>query len=82
MKTVEVFRWYLPPRAGAGPRAKPYLSRWKMTAEEAAARGALRPEPATRELRDVPETAQEQLRSMLFYQGVGRDGGVQPPSKD
>jgi hypothetical protein len=60
MKKVEVFKWYLPPRVGSGPRAKPYLSRWKMTAEDAAARGAIRPEPTSRELLAIAETPEEE----------------------
>lgn len=56
MKRVEVFRWYLPART---ERGKPYLSSWHMTAEAAAARGALRPEPTSRIVRELPETAAE-----------------------
>jgi hypothetical protein len=56
MKRVEVFRWYLP---NANPRGKPYLSRWHMNAEEAAARGAIRPEPSSRIVRDLPDTEDE-----------------------
>lgn len=44
----EVFRWYLPPKPWAGPRAKPYLSSWHMDAAEAAKLGALRPDPTSR----------------------------------
>jgi hypothetical protein len=56
MKQIEQFKWYLPAR---NPRGKPYISGWHMTAEEAAKRGALRPEPGTRMVIDVGETPDE-----------------------
>lgn len=57
MKQVEYFFWFLP---NANPRGKPYLSRWKMSEEEAKARGATRPDPGSREVREVPETPEEE----------------------
>jgi hypothetical protein len=62
MKEVESFRWFLPPKAWDGPKAKPYLSAWTMTAEEAAKRGALRPDPSTRTVLLVPETPEEEAQ--------------------
>jgi hypothetical protein len=59
MKQIEVHFWYLPPPPWT-PRAKPHLSRWKMTAEEAQRRGTLGPDPASRELLDVAETPEEE----------------------
>lgn len=56
MKEVEYHHWYLPNK---NPRGKPYLSRWKMSAEDAAARGAIRPEPSSREVRMHAETDAE-----------------------
>lgn len=62
MRQVEYHRWYLP---GRTPRSKPYLSSWKMTAEEAAQRGAIRPEPTSREVREIPETPEEEAQHRL-----------------
>jgi hypothetical protein len=61
MKQVEYHLWFLP---GKTPRSKPYLSRWKMTAEDAAKLGAIRPEPTSLEVRDVPETEDDRLELM------------------
>ncbi|PZO17614.1 MAG: hypothetical protein DCF26_09295 [Burkholderiales bacterium] len=58
MKHVEVFTWLLPPPAWT-PKAKPYKSRWKMTVEEAAERGAIEPCAGTMEIRNQPETLEE-----------------------
>lgn len=79
MRRVEYHRYWLPPRPGSGPRAKPYLSSWPMDAEAAAKLGAIRPEPSTREVRELPETEAERARSMAHYQGAGRDGAKPPP---
>lgn len=56
MKERELFKWWLPPRWGKG---KPYLSSWRMSQEEAQARGAIRPEPSTRLTVPVPQTPEE-----------------------
>ena len=80
MRTVEVARYYLPPRPGAGPRAKPYASAWKMNAAEAAALGAVGQVPGTAEIRQVPETEQERQRAQTHYPSAGRDS-VQPPRR-
>ena len=77
MKHVEFFRWYLPPPACAGPRARPRLSRWKMTAAVAAERGALLPEPMTREVRILAETPDE-MRRAGQCQSAGIDGALGP----
>lgn len=55
MKDVETWRWFLP----RGPGRKPYLSRWHMTEEEAAARGAIAREPTSRRVIRVGETVIE-----------------------
>ncbi|MBI5277965.1 MAG: hypothetical protein HY854_16065 [Burkholderiales bacterium] len=66
MKQVEQFRWYMPPwRKGA----KPHLSSWHMDAETAARMGALRPEPSTREVREIPETDEEMARRFREMHG-------------
>ena len=50
MKDVEVYKWWLPPKPWGGPRARPYLSSWKMSREEAAKHGAIEPDLNTREV--------------------------------
>jgi len=75
MRTVETFRWYLP---NPNPRGRPYLSRWAMTAAEAAARGAIEPALHTREVREVPETEDERRRAQFHYQSAGRDAAKPP----
>jgi hypothetical protein len=73
VKRVETFRWYLPART---ERGKPYLSRWHMTAEDAAARGALRPEPTSRIVRELPDT-EDELRAAQISD-ASRIGGRSP----
>lgn len=80
MRTVEVARYFLPPRPGAGPRAKPYASRFRMTAEEAASRGAIGQVPGSAESREEPETDEERQRTQVDYQSAGHDS-VQPPQR-
>lgn len=58
MKDVEVFTWLMPAPAWK-PKAKPYRSRWKMSADEAATYGAISPCPETREIRQILETPEE-----------------------
>lgn len=70
MRPVEFFRWYLPPEPHRGPRAKPRLSSYAMSAEEAARVGALRPEPTSREVRLIPETPEESEQAMANSPGV------------
>ena len=60
MKRVETWRWWLPPKPWQGPRAKPYLSAYRMDREAAEKLGALRPEPGSREVVDVAETPEEE----------------------
>jgi len=69
MRAVEYHRYWLPSLGGK----RPHLSRWAMTAEDAAARGALRPEPGTREVRMLAETSAEASR-MGHNQSAGHDG--------
>lgn len=73
MKTVEQFRWYLPPKPWAGPKAQPYLSAWAMDAETAKRYGAVRPDPSTRTVVEVPETPEEeaQLRRATDTSALG-----------
>jgi hypothetical protein len=59
MKQVETFQWKLPPKPWAGPRAKPYISSWKMTREEAAKHGAIEPVLESRDVQLVAETPEE-----------------------
>ena len=59
MKEVETFRWYMPAPAWKGPRAKSYLTSYHMTVDEARARGAIEAERSSRQLRRVPETAED-----------------------
>lgn len=61
MKEVEYFKWFMPPPASQ-PRAKPYLTRYRMTRDEAKVAGALREEPTSREVRHIAETADEDLQ--------------------
>lgn len=77
MRTVEYFRWWVT----APGRKRPYLTNFPMPADQALAQypGA-KPEPSTRELRQVPETDQEQRESMYRYQSAGHDS-VKPPRK-
>lgn len=58
MKQVEVFTWLMQPPAWT-PKAKPYKSRWKMSVEEAAQRGAMEPVLGSMEIRNLPETQEE-----------------------
>lgn len=73
MRRIPYALYYLPPRPGAGPRAKPYPSRYRMSPEEAAAAGALGQVPGTVELREIPETDEERA-SIGHRQSAGRDG--------
>jgi hypothetical protein len=70
MRETEFFLWWLPPEPHRGPRAKPRLSTYKMSAEEAAKRGALRAEPTSREVRMIPETREESEQAMANSPGV------------
>lgn len=80
MRRVEFAFYLLPPRPGSGPRAKPYRSGWKMTAEDAAKLGAVGQVLGSAEFRDVPETEEEVRREQVNYQSAGLDS-VQPPPK-
>jgi hypothetical protein len=68
MLEVEYFRWLLPARFAGG---KPYLSSWKMSAAEAAARGAIAPDLASREVRKIPEAGEP---GHQVHHTAGRDG--------
>lgn len=80
MRQVPVSLYFLPPRQGSGPRAQPYRSSWKMTAEEAAALGTVGIVPNSTEIRSVPDTEEERRHSMTNYQSAGHDS-VQPPKE-
>jgi hypothetical protein len=75
MKQVEVFRWYLP---NPNPRGKPYLSRWHMTAVDAAKHGAIRPEPTSRKMMEVPDSDEERRAAQMA--DASRIGGAAPGS--
>lgn len=75
MRRVEHSFYFLPNR---NPRGKPYRSSWKMSAEEAAARGALGIVPGSTEVREIPETEEEVGRSQVNYQSAGHDGAKPP----
>lgn len=57
MKEVEYFNWMLPPDAW---KKKPHPSTWKMTREDAAARGLTEPVLSSREVRMKGETPEEE----------------------
>lgn len=76
VKQVEQFKWFLP---GRTPLAKPYLSSWHMTADEAKARGALRPDLSTRTVIDVAETPEEQ-REIMARTDTSKWGGTRVKS--
>lgn len=59
MREVEYFRWWMPAWRARG---REYLTAYKMDAETARQRGALRPDPASREVRLEPETPEEERR--------------------
>jgi hypothetical protein len=80
MRQVAYSLYFLPPRPSSGPRAQPYVSSWKMNAEEAAAIGALGIVAGSTEIRQIPETDEERQRAMGDYQSAGHDS-VQPPRK-
>jgi hypothetical protein len=57
MRRETLARYWLPNK---NPRGKPYLSAWRMSPEDAKARGAIRPEPGTEMVIDVAETPEEE----------------------
>lgn len=73
MRRIVYAFYYLPPRPGSGPRARPYPSAWKMSPEEAAAAGALGQVPGSGEIRELPETDAERARAG-HRQSAGRNG--------
>lgn len=77
MRYVEFARNLLP---AAVPGRKPYASGWKMTSEDAVARGALGKVPGSEEIREVPETDEEVRRAQVHYQSAGHDS-VKGPAK-
>lgn len=80
MRRVTLARYYLPPEPWRGPRAKPYASAFAMTAEQAAARGALGMVPGSAREIEEPETEDEILASQVHHQAAGRDS-VAPPRR-
>ena len=77
MRTVIFSKYYL---ANPNPRGKRRPSTWKMSPEDAAARGLTEIVPGTSEPREVPESEEEERRTQVAYQSAGRDS-VQPPRK-
>jgi hypothetical protein len=70
MRETEFFLWWLPAEPWKGPRAKPRLSTYKMSAEEAAKVGAIEPQLSSREVRMIPETREEIEQAMANSPGV------------
>lgn len=75
MRRVAYSKYLLPSPSG---KRQPHVSNWKMSAEEAAALGAISIVPGTTEIREIPETAEEKLRATMHYQSAGQDS-VKPP---
>lgn len=78
MRRVPFSLYLLPPRPGSGPKARPYVSSWKMSPAQAAGVGALYPVPGSTEFRDVPESEEEKAAALANYQSAGRDGAKPP----
>jgi hypothetical protein len=74
MRLVEYAFYWLPPRLGGKPRR----SRLKMTADEAAARGALGIVPGSSEIREVAETVEEYRHAMTLYQSASGESARRP----
>jgi hypothetical protein len=70
VRAVAYYRWYMPPEPWRGPRAKPRLSTYLMSPEDAAERGAIEPLLSSREVRLIPETAEERDAAMANSPGV------------
>jgi hypothetical protein len=70
MRTVPYYRFWVT----APGRPRPYLTSFPMSEEDAAVRypGA-RPEPTTREVRELPETEDERMALLYRSQSAGRD---------
>lgn len=79
MRTVEFAFYLMPMRPGQRKRA---ASAWRMSPEDAAARGLTEADkvPGSIEHRDLPETEEERARTQVHYQSAGMDG-AQPPRK-
>lgn len=77
MRKVAYSLFMLPARPG---HKQPHMSNWRMTAEEAAALGAVATVPGTTEWREIPETEAEIRKAAAHYQSAGRDG-AQPPKE-
>lgn len=54
MRELELFKFWMPPKPWE-PKAKPYLSRWHMSQEDAAKVGALEPDLTTRRVIQIDE---------------------------
>jgi hypothetical protein len=82
MRPVTLSLYYLPAPAWK-PAAKRQPSRWRMSPEEAAARGLIAADivPGSGQEVLVPETEEERQRVQVHYQSAGHDS-VQPPRKD
>lgn len=70
MRRIAYSKFLLPPGPG---RRSPYVSGWKMSAAEAAARGAVGIVPGTTEIREEPETEDERRQAQFAYPSAGRD---------
>lgn len=75
MKEVEYFNFWMPPKT---KRSKPWLTRYKMTMEEAKERFGpdVQPEPMTREVRLHHETPEEIRAAVPIWRTGPPPGGV------
>lgn len=76
MRSVTYYRYWVT----APGRKREYLTSFPMTAEDAASYPSARPEPSSREVREVPETPEEQAQAHYNYQSAGQEA-VRPPAR-
>lgn len=69
MPEIVLHKYWLPPPAWK-PKGKPYLSEFLMTAEDAAERGALRPEPSSRKVIQAPEPGERDINGSFSHLGT------------
>jgi hypothetical protein len=77
MRRIELAKYYLPPSPGRKTR---HASRWRMSPEEAAARGLTEADkvPGTSLMVEKAETEEEERRAMGSSQSAGHDGARVP----
>jgi len=69
MKLVEFAYYYLPHKAGG----QPYASSWRMTAEEAARRGAVGKVPGSEQYRMMQESEEERRQAQPSERAAAPD---------